>query len=333
MQELASVAICVPTFNQAQYLPESVGSACSQTYPNVEVWVSDDASTDDTSKVMAQLCQQFSQVRYYRQLQNLGIAANNTWLLSQPKTEFIIRLDSDDILAPHHIETLLALLQKYPQAGYAHAAVHLIDASSKKIRVKRLVRQEEFYNADKALRKAVSGYRVAANICIFRAKALQELNFYDGRPNYTEDYDLSVRMADAGYGNVYSSEILASYRVWTDPGKIRPKRINIELQGVIRIYEESLLPAFQRRGWNTELIYRHRRQMAVKFAIWLDSPIFNEVERAELLLLLKELGDSPILQLRIALLSWGFGSFFKWQNLVKKKIKDQIKEVVKIKNI
>jgi glycosyltransferase involved in cell wall biosynthesis len=110
MQEKPSVAICIPTYNQAQYLPESVGSACRQNYENVEVWVSDDASTDDTPQVMAQLCQQFPQVRYYRQPKNMGIAGNNTWLMSQPTTEFIIRLDSDDVLKPHYVQTLVALL-------------------------------------------------------------------------------------------------------------------------------------------------------------------------------------------------------------------------------
>ncbi|NEP29786.1 glycosyltransferase family 2 protein, partial [Moorena sp. SIO3I6] len=80
MQDMKPVAICIPTYNQAQYLWESVGSACGQTYPNVEVWVSDDASTDETPEVMAQLCQQFPQVRYYRQPKNLGMAANNNWV-------------------------------------------------------------------------------------------------------------------------------------------------------------------------------------------------------------------------------------------------------------
>lgn len=96
---MAKVAICIPTYNQAKYLLESVSSACGQTHPNVEVWVSDDASTDHTPQIMAELSH-LPQVRYHRHPHNLGIAANNNWLLSQPKTEFIVRLDSDDILSP-----------------------------------------------------------------------------------------------------------------------------------------------------------------------------------------------------------------------------------------
>ena len=128
---MARVSICIPTYNQAQYLQKSAESACQQTYPDVEVWVSDDASTDETPELMAELCRQFPQIRYHRHSQNLGIAANNNWLLSQPETEFIVRLDSDDLLSPSYVESLLEQLSAYPKAAYAHAAVQEIDRYGK----------------------------------------------------------------------------------------------------------------------------------------------------------------------------------------------------------
>jgi glycosyltransferase involved in cell wall biosynthesis len=325
MQEKPSVAICIPTYNQAQYLPDSVGSACNQTYENVEVWVSDDASTDHTPEVMVQLCQQFPQVRYYRQPKNLGIAGNNTWLMSQPTTELIIRLDSDDVLKPNYVEKLVALLKKYPEAGYAHAAVQEIDEHGENQGVRRLARQEEFWNPEKELRAAVSGFRMAANICMFRAKALRELRFYEGRPEFTEDYDLIVAMADAGYGNVYSNEVLACYRVWTDANTVRPKRKTIELRGLIRIYEESLLPAFQRRGWDTKIVEKNRRRWALIHAAYCYRPLFNDAERLEIINLLKQLGDSPILRLHFLASSWGLAPFFEWQQSIISKLKRLVK--------
>lgn len=325
MQDTRSVAICIPTFNQAQYLQASVGSACQQTYSNIEVWVSDDASTDETPHVMAQLCQHFPQVHYYRQPQNVGIVGNNNWLLSQPQTDFIIRLDSDDLLMPNYVEQLVNLLQRYPEAGYAHAAVQEIDENGEKQGIRQLARTEEFRNAEKELRAAVSGFRMAANIAMFRASALRQLNFYEGRPEYTEDYDLIVRIADAGYGNVYTSEVLACYRVWTDSKTVRPRRKSLELRGMIRIYEESLLPAFQRRNWNTKVIAQQRRKLALNHAAFCYRPFFSEAERSELIELLKELGDSPALQMRLWVMSWGLAPFFEWQYAATLKLKGLIK--------
>lgn len=325
MQELPRVAVCIPTYNQAQYLVHSVGSACRQTYPNVEVWVSDDESTDETPEVMAQLCQQFPQVHYYRQPQNLGIAGNNTWLLSQPTTDFIVRLDSDDVLMPNYVKTLVTLLQQYPQTGYAHNAIQEIDEYGNNRSVARVTRKEEFQNSEEALLAAVSGYRVAANICMFRSKALRELRIYEGRPEFVEDYDLAVRMADAGYGNVYSDEILACYRVWTDVKKARSKRKHLQLKGYIRIFDESFLPAFERRGWDTKLLQKQRRKLAILHSAYCFLPIYNQVERAEHVVLLKKLGDSPLLRLRLLALSLGLAPFFEWQHHTELKLKGVVK--------
>ncbi|PSN14660.1 glycosyl transferase [filamentous cyanobacterium CCT1] len=313
MTDYSSVAICIPTYNQSQYLAKSVISACQQTYPDVQVWVADDASTDDTPQVMEKLCQQYPQIRYHRQPQNMGIVGNNTWLLSQPQTDFIVRLDSDDLLRPHYVETLIALMQRYPNAGYAHSAVQEIDEHDRDRAVRRVFRTEEFQDAETALRASMTNYRVAANICMFRAEVLRELNYYKGRPEYTEDYDLSVRLADAGYGNVYCSEILSSYRVWTDSKGVRPRRKAIQLEGLTRIYEESLIPAFERRGWSIRPIQNHRRWLARRHAPSCFSPYFTQAEQAQLVELLKGLGDSFGLRLCIAAIRLGLGPFFRWQ--------------------
>ncbi|MGH7999076.1 MAG: glycosyltransferase family 2 protein, partial [Brasilonema sp.] len=217
MQELPSVAVCIPTYNQAQYLIHSVGSACSQTYRNVEVWVSDNASTDETPELMAQICQHFLQVRYHRHPQNMGMTANCNWVLSQPDAEFVIRLDSDDVMLPRYVETLVALMQKYPEVGWAHVATQEIDEYGKQSSVRRVLRKHEFQSAEEALRASVSGLRTASSIFLFRTQALQAVGFYgDAHLKYSEDYDLAIRMSDAGYANIYSDDILAEYRVWSD---------------------------------------------------------------------------------------------------------------------
>ncbi|PMB18100.1 glycosyl transferase [Fischerella thermalis CCMEE 5198] len=326
MPELPSVAICIPTYNQAQYLLESVGTAVAQTYPNVEVWVADNASTDNTPEVMAQLCQQFPQIRYHRHSENLGMTPNCNWVLSQPKTDYVIRLDSDDAIAPRYVETLVALMQKYPEAGWGHVATQEIDERGQKLAIRRVARKHEFQSADEALQASVSGLRTASSIFIFKAQALREVGFYgDGSLKYSEDYDLAVRMSDAGYGNVYSDDILAEYRVWTDTQKIRPKRKGDQLQAYIWIYNKSFIPAFQRRGWDTKAIDKCRQKMALIHAAACFSPIFTTAERAELIALLKELGDSPALRLRLFACSFGLGPMFDWQHHMKLKLKGMIK--------
>ena len=77
-----TVAICIGTYNQAQYLRGSIESAMAQSYPIAEYWVADDASTDNTDEVMQELCREYPQIRYYRQPKNLGLPGNLSWLFS-----------------------------------------------------------------------------------------------------------------------------------------------------------------------------------------------------------------------------------------------------------
>ncbi len=162
---------------------------------------------------------------------------------------------------------------------------------------------------------------------MFRADALREVGFYgDGNLKYSEDYNLAVKMADAGYGNVYSDILLAEYRVWHDVNHVRPKRKGDQLQAYIWIYRRTLYDAFQKRGWDPKLIDRFRKKMARIHAASCFSSIFTEREQEELITLLKELGDSPALRLRLLALSWGFAPFFSWQLDTSLKLKGMVKD-------
>ena len=262
-------------------------------------------------------------MRYFVQPQNLNISANNTWLLAQPKTDFVIRLDSDDIMEPQYVETLLALMVANPTAGYAHTAVRVIDEEGTPLSVTRVARPTGFRSSDAALRDAVTGYRVAANIVMFRAEPLHRLDFYRGRPDFVEDYDLSVRMADAGYGNVYCDEILARYRVWTDPKRARSKRKGLQLRGYVRIFDEAFAPAFARRRWKTTSLWRERRKLAVHHAAECFAPQYTPAEREELTTLLWQLSGSPALALSMRLLALRLGlrSFFESEQASRKRLK------------
>src|SRR4051794_15201302 len=71
---LPSVAICIPTYNQADFLERAVDSALRQDYAGpVEVWVADDASTDDTPSLLARLREAHPALEAIRQEANLGI--------------------------------------------------------------------------------------------------------------------------------------------------------------------------------------------------------------------------------------------------------------------
>ncbi len=325
---MSAVAICVPTYNQADYLAQSVRSAFAQDFLDLEIWLSDDTSTDRTPEVVAQLQKEFPTLRAFRQEKNLGMSGNPKWVVRQPESEFIVKLDSDDWLHPAYVSRLVALLREHPRAGCAHGAVHQVNNAGTTTRVRRLGRATGFQDAEESLRALIHGYRVAANICIFRRAALAQVDYYKTDLAFADDWDLAVRLADAGWGNIYCSDVLASYRVWDDANNIRARRKLLEVAGCLRVYEESLLPAYQRRGWSLDPITRARRRYSLDHSIALLSPAFSDAEREELRALLCRMGASPALARRFFQYRLGLGPFLQWRGEMMLRAKDAVKKLI-----
>jgi glycosyltransferase involved in cell wall biosynthesis len=321
-----TVAICIPTYNQAHLLALAVASAARQSYSGpLEIWVGDDASTDDTPEVLNSLARNLPNLHVLKQAKNLGIAANNSVLLRQPRAEFIVRLDSDDELEPDYVSRLSALMQDEPQAGYAHTQVSEINERGDVQRIRRLIRSTGFQDAEIALQASLSGYRTTANLLMFRRAALEALHFYDDRPEFVEDYDLAVRMADAGYGNIYVDETLARYRVWTDAAGIRARRKALQLSGYRRIFDECFTSAWKRRGWDLRELTKRRNKLAAHHCASCFAEQYTAAEQEELVRLLLELGDGPGVRLRVGLCRLGLASALRHSDWLPSRAKQIIK--------
>lgn len=326
-----TVAICIGTYNQAQYLKGSIDSALKQSYPIEEFWVADDASTDDTPAVMAEICKLYPHIRYYRQPKNLALPGNLSWLLAQPKTDLIVRLDSDDRLEPDYVAVLAELMRQYPRAGFAHCDVGELDRDNKRPRIRRLSRTRTYESPEEMLKSNASGYRTAANCILYRAEALRDVNYYIPNLDWRtcEDWDMVLRMAAAGWGNVYAPQVLSNYRVWDDAQGVRAKRKMSEVMTNIAIYKHTLIPEYRKRGWSIAPLERNMRSRAVAFADAIDSPLFSEQERVDYKALLRDLGDSTSLSIAMAIADIGMNPVVRWWSRTKLWMKDTVKVILR----
>ena len=103
-QPLVTIVLC--TYNGALYLEQQLNSITSQTYTNLEVIISDDASSDDTVRILKEF-EHRKGFKIYYQEENLGYIKNFAFALSKASGDFIALSDQDDIWLPHKIETLL----------------------------------------------------------------------------------------------------------------------------------------------------------------------------------------------------------------------------------
>ena len=105
------VTVCIPTFNRWFFLRQALHSLCNQDLdPNdFVVAISDNASTDDTPKVVAQYKSQL-QIKYHRNTENIGFRRNLDMVASLCDTPYLSFLCDDDLIAPGHLGRAVSLL-------------------------------------------------------------------------------------------------------------------------------------------------------------------------------------------------------------------------------
>lgn len=97
-QDRPLVTIGIPTYNRAVLLRRSIESALHQNYENIEVIISDNASTDETENVCQFYCKQDGRLKYVRQPINLGATANFNDVRKQAAGQYFMWLADDDWL-------------------------------------------------------------------------------------------------------------------------------------------------------------------------------------------------------------------------------------------
>lgn len=114
---MPSVSLCVPAYNGSEHLGEALSSALRQTFPDYELLVVDDASTDRTVEVAGSFTD--ARIRVHRNAARLGIPGNWNECLRQARGEYVKFLFQDDTLLPDCLEKLVAALEKTPDAPMA----------------------------------------------------------------------------------------------------------------------------------------------------------------------------------------------------------------------
>lgn len=201
MQNLPLVSIVTPTYNQAEYLAETIESVLAQDYPNIEYIVLDDGSTDSTSEVLRRYG---DRVRWERH-DNLGQARtlNKGWSMS--KGAIIGYLSSDDILYPGAISKLVEILNGDDSIVCTFPDADLIDRHSRVVKknvcrpfdLGELIVRQECYIGPGAL---------------FKRAAFDSVGGWKPELKLAPDREFWIRLAAHGRFEL-CHDVLAGYRI------------------------------------------------------------------------------------------------------------------------
>jgi len=130
MNELPLMSVIIPTYNRAGLINRALQSVLNQSYPNVEIVIVDDASTDDTERVIAEL--KLPNTTYCKNKVNMGSQASRNIGIKLSRGQYINFLDSDDELMPQKLELQYrTFLKSSPDVGVVYSYCGTVDDASK----------------------------------------------------------------------------------------------------------------------------------------------------------------------------------------------------------
>ena len=227
------ISVVVATYNQAKYLPITLDSIWFQSYPNVEIVVVNDASTDNTAAVLSDYIEAVDHeavsfasnyneesgevkrtwhARYLRegrtlvQLEhktNQGLSAALNTGFSQANGRLFTFIASDDMLLPTMLSDLKHAMDK-TGADFAYADMHIVDNHGRILR--------RFSLPDYSFEKALCHWYLCGVCKLYRTDLHEQVGYYreDIKP---QDHEMFLRFAMNGAKFIHLPKVLANVRI------------------------------------------------------------------------------------------------------------------------
>jgi aminoglycoside 3-N-acetyltransferase len=208
---MAEISILMPVYNRADFLEEVIPAVLNEEFSDFELLICDDASTDQSYRIVQAFAQKDSRIRAFRREANSGRPGIVYQFLAKQATgNYLIASDSDDLCLPRRLKVLHAAAESNPDVSIAYGKTRVVDQTNGSL----LGWYQETFDAAKLFR---SNY-VPDGAALLRRSIFDRVRGYDESITWAEDYDLRLRMALEGRF-LYVDEEVYVYRLhpknWT----------------------------------------------------------------------------------------------------------------------
>jgi glycosyltransferase involved in cell wall biosynthesis len=217
------VSVCIPTFNRKEYIGEAIESVLDQSFGDLELVISDNASTDATAEVACSFNDK--RVRYRRNESNVGGPANWVRALAAARGRYFVIVGDDDRWSPTFLERLVAPLEACSEVDVTFCDHWVIDAQGQVLRELSDRYSESYGRAalrpgrqEDLLELALHSQALLTTAALIRRDRVLALEALDARAGRVLDYYLFALLALAGGAAYYVPERLAYYRVHARSG-------------------------------------------------------------------------------------------------------------------
>lgn len=200
------VTVLMPVYNAELYLKEAISSILNQTYRDFTFLIIDDGSLDDSYNIVKSFNDH--RIILLKNEKNLGIVKTLNLGFDLIDSEYIVRMDSDDISYPDRLRKQIKFMDAHKHIPVSGTSINLIDQHGKYIRTRKVE------ISSKSIRsKLLIENELMHPTLILRKSVFNENQFrYKSGYNGIEDYELWTRMSQ-NYDFMNIKEVLLKYRL------------------------------------------------------------------------------------------------------------------------
>lgn len=200
-EDFGMISIIMAAYNAEKTIEQAISSVLNQTYPNFELLVVNDCSTDKTAALIEAIAKKDSRIRVISNEKNSGVSYTRKHGLEEAKGEWIAILDSDDAWAPEKLKKQIELQEKtnadllFTGSAFMDADGKPIDwylAAPAEVTYRQLLKQNVLSNSSALVRKELYTKHYAVGDGMHEDFAIWLSILKDGRKAYGVDEPLLI---------------------------------------------------------------------------------------------------------------------------------------------
>jgi len=235
------ISVCIPTYNYARYLPETIESVLDQSFSDFELIIIDDCSSDDTAVVVGRYAERDRSIRFSVNAKNLGMVENWNLCLTRAKGEFIKYVFGDDLLSSRDaLKKMVSVLEADSSISLVASSRDFIDTRSRKLKSESRFRRNGVFSGTDVINRCLKEQKNLIGeptVVMFRKRDAAR-GFL---PHYSQIVDQEMWFFLLEQGNfAFLTESLISFRI--HPEQQTTKNVNTlnNVEDIFHLYDDYM---------------------------------------------------------------------------------------------
>ena len=240
------LAVILPAYNAEAHLAECLDSLLNQTFQDFCILAINDASIDNTSKILESYAKMDPRLRVYHFTQNQGEPSAGKLakdILNYMNVEYVARMDADDICAPHRFEKQIQFLDNHPEIDIlgSNAVIFHHERTDKSPEISDLPLLDKDIKAHFSLAR---GHMINPST-MWRHSSIKELGLNYAQTSTAPDFHMWIQCALNGKTFANLPEPLLFYRVHSEQESQKRAKLSEAVQYSMELWIHHLFPELQ----------------------------------------------------------------------------------------